>query len=150
MMERTNIIKRDSRISKNDNTSSQSNNTLFERVLRENTELARTLAIREKSSTSTMATPPTRFQKQEEEKTDVVMRVGGSVARARMVNNNLDWLCTKCRNHNFARVVVRCRSSSTQKHSRLHEYNTGMQKMWSDSGSRCRVHYRSTESQKKI
>ena len=112
-MERTNIIKRDSRISKNDNTSSQSNNTtLFDRVLQENTALARTLAIREKSSTSTMATPPTRFQKQEEEKTDVVMRVGGSVARARMVNNNLDWLCTKCRNHNFARVVVRCRSIS--------------------------------------
>ena len=111
-MERTNI--RDFRSSKkNDTSSSQSNNTtLFDRVLQENTALARTLAIREKSSTSTMATPPTRFQKQEEEKTDVVMRVGGSVARARMVNNNLDWLCTKCRNHNFARVVVRCRSIS--------------------------------------
>ena len=111
-MERTNI--RDFRSSKkNDTSSSQSNNTtLFDRVLQENTALARTLAIREKSSTSTTMTPPSRYQKQQEDKSDVVMRVGGSVARARMVNNNLDWLCTKCRNHNFARVVVRCRSIS--------------------------------------
>ena len=105
--------KRDFRSSKKNDTSSQSNNTtLFDRVLQENTALARTLAIREKSSTSTTMTPPSGYQKQQEDKSDVVMRVGGSVARARMVNNNLDWLCTKCRNHNFARVVVRCRRRS--------------------------------------
>ena len=104
---------RGSRTLDSNNTQNTQSKSLFQRVLDENTALARTLAIREKSSigtTSTRQTSSSRHYAPKQEKKnegDVVMRVGGSVARARMVNNNLDWLCTKCRNHNFARVVVR-------------------------------------------
>jgi len=86
--------------------------SLFERVLAENTELARTLAIREKSSIGAASIKKKRPPRHvEERQRNVVLEVGGSSLKARQINNNLDWICgnPKCKYTNFARVVV-CQS----------------------------------------
>ena len=81
--------------------------SVYERVLAENTELARTLAIKE--SSQTLITSGRHDNKRrrvvEDDSTIRTKSVFGG-ASARSINNNLDWLCKKCGLHNFARVVI--------------------------------------------